>query len=170
MVENVKGWLMMRKYIIGFIVGCSLMFAVQAGAATLINSTVDEVIEVEVDGENLGQAPVIDGVSYLPVRKLGAKAGYDVSFREGKATLTSKVTEQIPIETGDPVATDTPTHNFTFDNIDAAIKDKEGSIRVAIGLSIYAKGESPEEDAKWKAHISELEKELERLKEIKAEL
>lgn len=84
----------MRKYVIGFVVGAGLTFAIQAGAASLLGTTVDAVIQVEVDGESLGQAPVIDGVSYLPVRTFGNKAGYEVTFGEGKATLES---EQIPI-------------------------------------------------------------------------
>lgn len=81
-----------RKYVTGIIIGAVLMYSGQAFAATLFGSTVDAVIQVEVDGQSMGQAPVIDGVSYLPVRKFGTKAGYDVAFGEGKATLTSEAT------------------------------------------------------------------------------
>lgn len=168
---------MMRKYIVGFLVGAALTFAVQAGAATLLGSTIDAVIQVEVDGENLGQAPVIDGTSYLPVRKLGNAAGYNVEFGEGKATLTSSETEPVAtaseqpsIETGDPVATETPTHNFTLETIEIAIKDKEGTIKAQTVLMKQNEGVNPEEDAKWGAKIKGLELELANLIVIKAEL
>jgi hypothetical protein len=88
----------MKNFVIGLIIGAALIFSGQAFAATLIGSTVDAVIQVKVDGENMGQAPVIDGVSYLPVRKLGTKAGYDVAFGEGIATLTSIDSASIPAE------------------------------------------------------------------------
>lgn len=167
----------MRKYIIGFMVGGALTFALQAGAASLLGSTVDAVITVEVDGENLGQAPVIDGVSYLPVRKLGEAVGYEVDFGEGKATLTNEepvavapAVEPTPTPTIDPAPSNELV--YTLLTIDGAIKNQEDAIytaKITVNAGI-ANGIDGEKKAKLLAGLDKMEQELERLKAIKAQL
>lgn len=119
----------MRKYIIGILIGAVLTFTSQAFAATLLGSTVDAVIQVEVDGQIMGQAPVIDGVSYLPVRQFGNKAGYNVTFGEGKATLTSEEVDTVGLQEA-PVAEATTT-TIMSDYDAEALKSSEEQIVIS---------------------------------------
>jgi hypothetical protein len=168
----------MRKYVIGMLVGGALTFAVQAGAATLLDSRVDAIINVEVDGQNLGQAPVIGGVSYLPVRKFGNEAGYKVSFGEGKATLTSGETTEPevivdPAPTPTPIPMETPTKT-ELQKVNDRIKELEGEYGKIKqeALLIFSKAE-PGAEQKIKdleAQGKPIQEELDALNKRKAEL
>lgn len=82
----------MRKYIVGFFVGALAFTAVQAsadGIKSLVNTKVGSVWELHVNGENVGEVPIISGSSYAPVRQIAEIAGMDVDFEQGKVFLTS---------------------------------------------------------------------------------
>lgn len=73
----------MRKYIVGAVLGAILATGIPAHAAILnmIGKQVDGTFPVKVNGSSLDkQAIVIDGTSYLPVRALGDALNMDISF------------------------------------------------------------------------------------------
>lgn len=151
----------MRKYIIGISIGAALTFTGQAFAATLLGSTVDAVIQVEVDGQNMGQAPVIDGVSYLPVRQFGNEAGYNVAFGEGKATLTSEETTAVGSQ--EEAATETPTTSTMSVEDAENIKSSEDQI-------VLAKDRITERQAKISGYEADLKTEEEKLSKASNDL
>lgn len=73
----------MKKFIAGAIFGAALMVGVTAYADVqgMVGKVVDGVFPVKIEGQTLeNEAIVIEGTSYLPVRELAEKAGYEVSF------------------------------------------------------------------------------------------
>lgn len=73
----------MKKFIAGALFGAALMVGVTAYAdvSSMVGKTVDGVFKVTIDDEVMdNEAIVIEGTSYLPVRELAEKVGYDVSF------------------------------------------------------------------------------------------
>lgn len=84
----------MKKYIAGFLAGA--LFTV-AGAAfaddiqSLIGKKIQGETVVELNGQALDTAIIVDGKSYAPVRVIGEAAGYDVSMQNKKIILEEKV-------------------------------------------------------------------------------
>lgn len=73
----------MRKYIIGCLIGFVLSIGVGAHAEVInmIGKVIDGAFAVKVDGNTLAdQAIVVEGTSYLPVRAFGDATGYDIKF------------------------------------------------------------------------------------------
>lgn len=86
----------MRKYFIGILIGFCLSLGV--GAHAEVSSFVGRMIEgsfpVTYNAAPLGDALVLDGTTYLPVRKLGEAMGLTVSFNADLGvSLTKSVTE-----------------------------------------------------------------------------
>jgi len=80
----------MKKLIIGI---CVVVALTTVGATTYgaVNSLVGKKVQSEapviVNGEELGNAIIIDGVSYLPVRKVSESLGVDVSYEDKKVIV-----------------------------------------------------------------------------------
>lgn len=84
----------MKKYVAGFLAGA--VFTLSAAAfADDIKSLVGKKIQgetvVELNGQALDTAIIVDGKSYAPVRSIGEAAGYDVSMQNKKIILDEKV-------------------------------------------------------------------------------
>lgn len=83
----------MKKYVVGFLAGA--LFTV-AGAAfaddiqSLIGRKIQGETVVELNGQTLDAAIIVDGKSYAPVRVIGEAAGYDVSMQNKKIILEEK--------------------------------------------------------------------------------
>lgn len=78
----------MKKYIIGALVGALLMFSVQVAADSWTGKEVQGTFPVYVDGKALDiPAIVVDGNSFLPVRKIGESVNYKVDFDETKRVV-----------------------------------------------------------------------------------
>lgn len=78
----------MRKYIIGSIIGAALMFSVQAAADSWVGKEVQGTFPVYVNGTQLDTpAVVIDGNSFLPVRKISESVNYSVNFDATKKVV-----------------------------------------------------------------------------------
>jgi hypothetical protein len=81
----------MKKYIIGAVVGATLMFSTQAFAA--IGEKIEAIyaeFKLIVNGKEivLDETPiVVNGNSYLPVRSLSNMLGYDVTYRADSRTI-----------------------------------------------------------------------------------
>lgn len=89
----------MKKYIAGFLAGA--LFTI-AGAAfaddiqTLIGKKIQGEAVVELNGQALDNAIIVDGKSYAPVRSIGEAAGYEVSMQNKKITLGQKEATTTP--------------------------------------------------------------------------
>lgn len=89
----------MKKYIAGFLAGA--LFTI-AGAAfaddiqSLIGKKIQGEAVVELNGQALDTAIIVDGKSYAPVRAIGEAAGYDVSMQNKKIILGEKATATTP--------------------------------------------------------------------------
>lgn len=75
----------MKKFILGALVGASIMAAGSAYADDIVDSIVGKTIQgqfpVKISGKSLDtQAAVIDGTSYLPVRVIGEALNLEVKF------------------------------------------------------------------------------------------
>lgn len=82
----------MRKYVIGFIVGAFAFMAAQVsadGIKELVGIKVGSVWELYVDGEQVGDVPIIKGSSYGPIRQIADIVGMGVEFETGKVYLST---------------------------------------------------------------------------------
>ncbi len=80
-------------FLTGALVGAVVMTAGSAladGIKSLVNEKVGSVWELNVNGEAVGEVPIIKGSSYAPVRQIADIAGLDVDFEPGKVYLTTK--------------------------------------------------------------------------------
>jgi len=91
----------LKKFIIGI---CAVVALTTVGATTYgaVNSLVGKKVQSEapviVNGTELGNAIIIDGVSYLPVRKVSESLGIDVTYENKKVIVideTKKLTAKI---------------------------------------------------------------------------
>jgi len=176
---------MMKKFVSGVLVGFLLAvpaFAV-AEQVTMIGKTVQNEYPVIVDGRQLEvNAVAIDGKSYVPIRAVGEATGRKVEFRDKKVILTKIETEQPSSEEGGQVEVQTPSMpsttpitkqpNYTLENIDEFISGKQGEINALLMMIGMAEsgGQPQEKIDELKAKLSQAQQELERLRQIKAEL
>jgi|SRR5690606_9993931 len=80
----------MKKLIIGIcaVVALTTLGATSYGSvASLVGKKVQSEALVIVNGAELGNAIIIDGVSYLPVRKVSESLGVDVSYEDKKVIV-----------------------------------------------------------------------------------
>lgn len=78
----------MKKYIIGAFVGACLMFSLQVAADSWVGKEVQGTFPIYVNGKELDvPAVVIDGKSFLPVRKISESVNYDVNFDNTKKVV-----------------------------------------------------------------------------------
>jgi hypothetical protein len=106
----------MKKYIIGGLVGASLMFSMQAFAA--VGDKVEAIFaqfNFIVNGVTVGldESPVvINGNSYLPVRSISNALGYDVTYKADSRTIEMSVAgntyENVPTPTVPVQSTPSP--------------------------------------------------------------
>lgn len=83
----------LSHFLVGTLVGATLMTAGTVFAddvKQLVGTKVGSVWELHVDGEKVGDVPIISGSSYAPVRQIAVIAGMDVGFEQGKVFLKTK--------------------------------------------------------------------------------
>lgn len=93
-----------RMFVAGCLVGALTMTAAGAFAddiKSLVGIKVGSVWTLHVDGEAVGEVPIIKGSSYAPVRQIAGIAGMDVGFESGHVYLTNKANEPGNVEGGD---------------------------------------------------------------------
>ncbi|OMF00297.1 hypothetical protein BK124_11620 [Paenibacillus amylolyticus] len=84
----------MKKYVAGFLAGALFTLAGAAFAddiQSLIGKKIQGETVVELNGQALDTAIIVDGKSYAPVRTIGEAAGYGVSMQNKKIILEDKV-------------------------------------------------------------------------------
>ena len=82
----------MKKFLIGFLVGCLLMMTTPVLADSILESidVVMNSVEVQVDGEKLEVNTILhDGSTYLPMRKVAEAVGKDVEWNQ--ETMTANI-------------------------------------------------------------------------------
>jgi hypothetical protein len=111
-----NGEILMKKFILGLLVGVSLTAAGSVYADDIVESIVGKQVQgsfpITVDGKKLDTvAAVIDGTSYLPVRAIGEALNKEVTFDadmgielKGKETATVADTPRIIIVPAQPDA------------------------------------------------------------------
>jgi len=79
----------LRKYLLGFLVGILFASAVPAYGAvsSLVGKKVSSEITVKLDKKEIGTAIVVDGRSYLPVRSLSDAIGLKLNVTKEEVSL-----------------------------------------------------------------------------------
>lgn len=82
--------------LLGVIIGVSISFSPQiyGASASLLGKDVDKQMEVRLNDKVIGNAAVIDGTSYIPVRSFANEFQLDVSVNTKTITLTSPSAEE----------------------------------------------------------------------------
>lgn len=90
----------------GVVLGVAISFSGEISAATskLLGGKVGKVMTVSLDDKKIGDAPVIGGTSYVPIRTAANELGLEVAVDGNEIKLTSPEEETQPIET-EPVET-----------------------------------------------------------------
>lgn len=166
---------MMRKYIIGGLVGAALMFGIQAGAAGIVGSKVAGTKDVTLNGKTVGQAVIINNSSYLPVRSLSNALDLGIDLSGGKINLSEQETNA---QTSAPSATPTPTPSpssapqYTIDEINANINVIQNNIKIyeSMVVGFDKTGDTGEEATNIRTRLADLKAQLTVWEQRKAEL
>ncbi|MFB0847344.1 hypothetical protein [Paenibacillus oleatilyticus] len=168
---------MMRKYVIGGLVGFVLALGVSVQAEE-IQTAVGKVIQGEFpvtigDKQFTNKAIVVDGTSYFPVREYGEANGYDVKFDADLGIILTKTvtdgTYSQPNLPNEPIPVDPPPKK-TVAQIDEQIKALNINIwtmKAGIESSIKA---NDSRQIEYKERLKKYESELAELEKEKAEL
>ena len=91
----------MKKVVASFIAGALLMFSAQAfgTSSNLIGLKVSNTANVNLDGKQIGQAVVIEGKSYIPVRDAADGLNLNISKASGGVIDLESASELTPEET-----------------------------------------------------------------------
>ncbi|MGR6546263.1 hypothetical protein [Paenibacillus tundrae] len=83
----------MKKYVAGFLAGAVFVLSASAFAddiKSLVGKKIQGEAVVELKGQALDTAIIVDGKSYAPVRSIGEAAGYEVSMQDKKIIMDKK--------------------------------------------------------------------------------
>ncbi|WP_059043921.1 hypothetical protein [Paenibacillus rubinfantis] len=89
----------MKKFISGLIVGLLLFAGTTVfadSAKSLLGKKVQGTFEVAFNGNQIGDAAVIDGSTYLPVRSISDAAGINIAVEGKKIILTTSGSQIVP--------------------------------------------------------------------------
>jgi predicted RNase H-like nuclease (RuvC/YqgF family) len=131
----------MKKMFVGILIGAFLTLsttALASGVSDLIGKKVDGVKNVSLNGDSIGQAVIIQGKSYLPVRDLADGYGSKIEIQKGGDILlttptdTNKTPEEpsVPEEVTNPEESTDPSDS-SFDVLIKKIGDKKYEIERA---------------------------------------
>lgn len=159
----------MKKFIFGLILGAGLSFALsaQAEVKNYVGAIIQGQFPVTIDGVAF-EAPgiVVDGTSYLPVRKFAESVGYDVKFNADMGIeLTKKV---LPGEVPTSPTTVEETTEVKISRIDGEISYLEGRLQFTKVNLNNAKTE--EQKKNFETAIAEIEAKIAELEAEKAKL
>lgn len=179
-----RGFKVIRGYVIGALAGAVLMLGVQAGASgTLTGSKVAGTKIVTFNGKDIGQAAIINNSSYLPVRSVSDAMGLQINLSGGainlteaqQATVTDGTTSDSPPDSGQS----TPTQStLTADEINRRISETDKSIKYCQDTiengqkmidALTAQGQT-EDAAMWQRTVDEAKASLPKLQQQKSDL
>lgn len=128
----------MRRYLIGTIFGFVLATAVGANAQEankLIDSIVQAVVPVTVEGTSVGEGIIVNDTTYLPVREFGEAVGYTVTFTEDREVVMTKNTVPDPVQVpGSSNSTSSKSIDEQIASINKTISDIQGVIETNKGV------------------------------------
>src|SRR5690606_6134020 len=86
----------MRKYLIGFLVGILIATAGVAAADTvsMVGKKIQSEAVVTLDGEEIGTAIITDGTSFAPLRTVAEAVGVGVGWEKGVVKLETQTSEK----------------------------------------------------------------------------
>lgn len=93
--------MIMRKFVVGFVVGLFLASAFPAYGAvsSLVGKKITKEVKVTMLGGELEKkAILIDGTTYVPLRVVTEKLGLQAAFVNGEVVIRNKSVEQQDIE------------------------------------------------------------------------
>jgi len=131
----------MKKMFVGILIGAFLTLsttALASGVSDLIGKKVDGVKNVSLNGDSIGQAVIIQGKSYLPVRDLAEGYGSKIEIQKGGDILLSTPTvtnnnpeePSLPEDPSNPVEPSDPSDS-SADVLIKKIDDKKYEIERA---------------------------------------
>ncbi|GAN11032.1 conserved hypothetical protein [Mucor ambiguus] len=120
----------------GILIGVTLSYSPQIYGAgvKLLGSKVTKTLEVKLDNKSIGEAAVINGTSYLPVRSMANALDVEVSSVDSKEVNLSSPEEPVqPVvdpdpTTPDPTTPDTTTPDNTGGSETPVINDNDEAI------------------------------------------
>lgn len=101
----------------GVVLGVGISFSGEISAATskLLGGKVGKVMTVTLDDKSIGEAPVIGGTSYVPVRTAANELGLEVNVSGNEIQLTTPTETTEQAGTTEPVVT-TPVEQPVIDD------------------------------------------------------
>lgn len=81
----------MKKFVVGLFAGALIMFSAQvySGSSNLVGTKVSGTMDVNLNKKAMGQAVVIEGKSYLPVRSMAEGMNLNVDVQSKTINLTN---------------------------------------------------------------------------------
>lgn len=116
----------------GVVLGVAISFSGEISAATskLLGGKVGKVMTVSLDDKKIGEAPVIGGTSYVPVRTAANELGLEVKVSGNEIQLTSPEEEVQP---------DVPQEGSVQDNSDQVEAQKDTITRETNAIKVQIK-------------------------------
>lgn len=86
----------MKKFVVGLIAGALLMFSAQvySGSSNLVGTKVAGTMDVNLNKKAMGQAVIIEGKSYLPVRSVAEGMNLKVDVQDKTINLNGLSAEE----------------------------------------------------------------------------
>lgn len=118
MKKNVKN---IGLVLSGVVLGVAISFSGEISAATskLLGGKVGKVMTVTLNNKSIGEAPVIDGTSYVPVRTAANSLGLEVKVSGSEINLTSPT----PADDSDQITAQKDALNREINNLTVEIKN-----------------------------------------------
>lgn len=160
----------MKKFFVGALFGAALMVGVTAYADVqgMVGKVVDGVFPVKIEDQTLeNEAIVIEGTSYLPVRELAEKVGYEVSFdmEEGIGLKKEELSVEIPTYSAEKPSAESDekeiprleAYNGQIENLDMIINMLDWKVN-------EMKSKNEDIPSEWLNELEQHKKDKERLK------
>lgn len=117
-VMNLKKLKNLTLLVGGILIGVTLSYSPQiyGAGAKLLGSKVTNTLEVKLDNKSIGQAAVINGTSYLPIRSMANALDVEVASVDSKEVNLSSSEQPVSEPVTEPT-TETPPASGTTDPI-----------------------------------------------------
>jgi valyl-tRNA synthetase len=130
-VENGIGRIDMKKYVAGFLVGA--LFTVSATAfadeiKTMVGKKIQGEMVVELNGQALDTAIIVDGKSYAPTRSIGEAAGFEVNMKDKKIILSETTATTSPEPQAVPGYSGKENNVTQIESLKKRISDQESRV------------------------------------------
>ncbi|MGG1643041.1 hypothetical protein ACIFQM_17620 [Paenibacillus sp. NRS-1782] len=176
-MKNIKT---ISTLLVGIVIGLGISFSpqIQAAADKLVGQKVTKTMDVKLNDKSIGQAAVIEGTSYLPVRALSENLGVTVGVnnteiklrQEGSGSVSEvKAQDSVVSQEDEDYAKSKKIETLknTIDNTEK--RSKELQVRVD-HFEKNLTEEQKESDPFFKSYKQEIENNSKLIKEAQQEL